>query len=149
MAAMFNQITKLFNVHQQQMLCYCCSMVLLISVEVVLRNLWSHTGISHIWMYSFKHLCKLSHGSHIEPNQKLFAVHQQQMLCYCSSMVLLISIEAVLRNLWSHTCISPHINAQFCTFMQIASWRPYWTESENCSTCINYRCCVIVCTTLH
>ena len=42
-----------------------------------------------------------------------------------------------------------YLNAQFYTFMQIVSWRPYLIESENCSICSNYRCCMIACTTLH
>ena len=33
--------------------------------------------------------------------------------------------------------------------MQIASWRLYLIKSENRSTCINCRCCVIVCIRLH
>ena len=106
MAAMLTKSKKLFNVNQQQLVCYYCCMVLLVLIEAVLRNLWSHSCISNIWLYSFVPLCKLSHGSHIEPNQKLFNVHQLHMLCNCSSILLLISVEAVLRNLWSHTCIS-------------------------------------------
>ena len=42
-----------------------------------------------------------------------------------------------------------YLNAHFYTFMQIAPWQPYLIESENCSTCSNYRCFVIVCTRLH
>ena len=32
-----------------------------------------------------------------------------------------------------------YLNAQFYSFMQIAMWRPYWIELENCSMCSNYR----------
>ena len=43
----------------------------------------------------------------------------------------------------THMHLQP-LNAGFCTFMQISSRRPFWIESQNCLTCINYRCCVIV-----
>ena len=204
MAAILNQITILFDVHQQEMLCYCCRMVLLISVEAVLRNLWSHTCISHSWMYSFLVLCKLSHGSHIELNHNIvkpatttvvmllllhgttgihwsssekplitymhlpsvnvqFSTFMQIkswrpcwpnhkiVQCASTTVVVLLLLHGTTGFNWSSSekplitfMHLQHMTIQFCTFMQIKSWQPYWTQSKNCSMCINYICCVTV-----
>ena len=46
LAAILDQITKLFNAHQQQVLCYCCITLNLISLQKRLRNCWSHRCMS-------------------------------------------------------------------------------------------------------
>ena len=38
----------------------------------------------------------------------------------------------------------PYQHAEFCTSMQIASWRPHLIKSKNCWSYSNYGCCLIV-----
>ena len=70
MAAIFDRIGKLFHLQQLQVLCDCLHHTSLNTVKPQLKNLWSHTCISHTWMHSFTLLCKLCHDGHIWLNQK-------------------------------------------------------------------------------
>ena len=68
---------------------------------------------------------KLLHDSHVGLNHKTVACINNRMLCYCCTIVLFTefsqrsSVKALIKymNLLD-------LNAQFCTFMQITSWRP-------------------------
>ena len=56
MAAILDQIRKLFDLQQLQVLCDCLHQTSLIPVKPELRNLWSHTCISHTWMQFYPFL---------------------------------------------------------------------------------------------
>ena len=71
MAAIFDQIGKLFRLQQLQMLCDCLHYTSLITVKSQLRNLWSHTCISHTRMHSFMLLSKFPPGGHKGSNRKI------------------------------------------------------------------------------
>ena len=100
--------------------------------------------LSDIIYEFFTLICKLACGSHIGFNLKTVSPASTTGVVLIVYQVSLISFDnKVEKALITHRHLSDLIS-KFFSILQISLWQPYWTESKNCFTCINYRCYVII-----
>ena len=99
-------------------------------------------------MHSFTLVCILRLGGHIWSNRKIIPPAATTSVVWLFALGIIDLCQArAEKPLITYMHLS-YLNALLYTRMHTASWRPYLIKSENCSTCINYRCCMIVCTRL-
>ena len=144
MAAILDQIKKLFYVHQQQVLCYCCTRFHWFLFEDSWETAYHTLPCLNPQHTVLNRLCKLPYGSHIGSNQEIVLHASTTGVLLLLYKVLLISVWRQLRNSLLHIAMSRPLTYCFELFIQISLWQPYWIESRNCFTCINNRCCVTV-----
>ena len=143
LAAMLDWITKFFNVHQLQVLCDYCARFHWFQINQCWET-FDHTQASpspNCWILNFLQIASW---------WPYWIILQNCLMCInyrCCVIIVPGFIDFRYSSTEKPLITRRHLqvrNAEFWTFLQIASWRPYWIESQNCSMCINYRCCVII-----
>ena len=105
-AAILNQIKKLFSMHQQQVLCYCCRRFHWLLFEDCWETADHTLSCLNLLHTVLNRLCKWAYGDHIGSNQKIVLRASTTGVVLMLCKVSMISVWRQLRNSWSHTLVS-------------------------------------------
>ena len=131
MPAIIDWILKLCRLHQQQILCYSCTILMFTEFSqsssekaLIIEITW----IFQTWMHSFALLCKLHHGGHI-------GLHCKGVSCalatYFVELLYKVLSPAGQKSLTIYMHLS-YLNAKFYTLCKLRHGSHIWSNWKFC-----------------